>query len=90
MNDVSGVADQSRELGEASHDAAWTRIQDLEAQRLSLVSERKRVAREFKNETQKHKRLMAKARNLSTDELLNFAVSHAAAAKANAKANSSD
>ena len=88
MNDASGVAVQARELVEASHDAAWTRIQDLEAQRLSLASERKRLAREFKNEKQKRKRLMAKARNLSTEELLNVVVSHAAASKAKAKAKS--
>ena len=86
MNDASGIANQARELLEASPDAAWSRIQDLEGQRLSLASERKRLARELKNETQKRKRLMAKARNLSTEDLLNVVVSRAAAAKAKSKA----
>ena len=86
MNDASGVAAQARELLEASPDAAWNRIQDLEAQRLSLASERKRLARKLKNETQKRKRLMTNARNLSTEDLLNVVVSRAAAAKSKAKA----
>ena len=84
---TSGAA-QARALLEQSADAQLTRIQDLEAQRASLSSERKRKTKELKNEMQKRKRLMTKARNLSTDDLLAVVVSRSATAKAKAKARS--
>lgn len=86
MSGLNNNPAQARELLEASPDAALSRIQDLEAQRLAMNADRKRIARELKNETQKRKRLMTKARALSTDDLLNVVVSRAAQAKAKAKA----
>ena len=80
------VAAHARELLEASPDAALGRIQELETERLSLARDRKRLARELKNELQKRQRLMAKARNLSTEDLLQVVVSRSAQAKARAKA----
>ena len=80
------VAAQARELLEGSPDAALTRIQELESERISLARDRKRLARELKNEMQKRKRLMAKARNLSTEDLLQVVVSRSAQAKTKAKA----
>lgn len=86
MAETGDVAVHARELLEASPDAALGRIQELEAERLSLARNRKRLARELKNELQKRKRLMAKARNLSTEDLLQVVVSRSARAKAKAKA----
>ena len=86
MAGAGDVAAQARELLEATPDAALSRIQELEAERLALAKDRKRLARELKNETQQRKRLMAKARNLSTEDLLQVVVSRSARAKAKAKA----
>ena len=75
---------------DASHDAnaeTLDRMQTLEDERRALTVERKRIARELKNECQKRRRLLQKARNLSIDDLLQVAMTRSAAkAKAAAKA----
>ena len=62
-------------------------MQLLDQERKALGAERKRMTREIKNESQKRQRLLQKARNLSTDDLLQVAMTRSAAkAKAKAKA----
>ena len=80
------AAEQARALLENATDHSLTELQRLEHQRNALAAERKRVVRELKNETQKRKRLMQKARNLSTEDLLNVVVGRAAHAKSKAAA----
>ena len=61
----------------------------LEARRARLQAERKEVKKAMHNEARKRKRLLAKAKGLSTDDLLNVVVMKATAkAKAEAKAKS--
>ena len=78
------AAEQARVLLESAPDEALTRMQELQQSRADLAAERKRVVRELKNEAQKRKRLMQKARNLSTEDLLHVVVGRAAQAKAKA------
>ena len=80
------AAEQARLLLENAPDETLTRMQQLQQSRADLAAERKRVVRDLKNEAQKRKRLMQKARNLSTDDLLHVVVGRAAQAKAKAAA----
>lgn len=86
---MASSADQARLLLENSADTQLTRIEALDAQRKDIARQKKDIARELKNEQQKRRRLMSKARNLSTEDLLNVVVSRAASAKAKAKAKAS-
>ena len=85
---MASSASEARLLLESSADTQLTRIEALDAERKDLSRQKKDIARELKNEQQK-RRLMSKARNLSTEDLLNVVVSRAASAKAKAKAKAS-
>ena len=82
----NNVADQARALLENSADDQLSSIQRLEAQRKELCAQRNEISRELKNQQQKRRRLMNKARSLSTNDLLSVVVTRASAAKAKAKA----
>ena len=83
----SNVATRVREALDGATDETLNRMQLLEQERKALCAERKRITREIKNESQKRQRLLQKARNLSTDDLLQVAMTRSAAkAKAKAKA----
>ena len=83
----SSVAARVREALDGATDDTLNRMQTLEQERRALNGERKRLARELKNESQKRRRLLQKARNLSIDDLLQVAMTRSAAkAKAKAKA----
>ena len=95
MNDVADAsgdevrgdrAAQARALLEYSPDAALDRLQHMEHQRAALLAERRRVTQNIKNEDKTRRRVMVKARGLSTEELLDAVVSRAAQAKAKARA----
>ena len=63
------------------------RIAQLRAQQATIHEERKRVQRELRNEERKRRRLVEKARSLSTEDLVTILGARAAAkAKAKAKA----
>jgi len=82
----SPSAAQARALLEQSDDVQLTRIQELLEERAALNAERKRKSKDLKNEMAKRKRLLAKAKHLSTEDLLAVVVSRSSAAKAKAKA----
>ena len=83
----NSVAARVREALHGANDETLDRMQTLEQERRALNVERKRIARELKNESQKRRRLLQKARNLSIDDLLQVAMTRSAAkAKATAKA----
>ena len=86
---MASSANEARVLLENSADTQLTRIADLDAQKKAISRQKKEIARELKNEQQKRRRLITKARNLSTEDLLNVVVSRAASAKAKAKAKAS-
>ena len=74
-----------------ANDETLDRMQCLKDERRALTVERKRIARELKNECQKRRRLLEKARTLSVGDLLQVAMAHSdaeatAAAKAKAVA----
>ena len=100
-SDPEGSADEAPELDHAAalrqlaglavvpggavnlHD----RIAQLRAQQATIHEERKRVQRELRNEERKRRRLVEKARSLSTEDLVTILGARAAAkAKAKAKA----
>ena len=77
----------ARALLEGLDDASAGAVAVLEERRAALHAERAQVKKDLRNETRKRKRLLAKAKGLSTDDLLNVVVMKAAAkAKAKAKA----
>lgn len=83
----NNVAARVREALDGATDETLNRMQLLDQERKALGAERKRITREIKNESQKRQRLLQKARNLSTDDLLQVAMTRSAAkAKAKAKA----
>ena len=70
-----------------SADAQPAREHNLNAQRQKQFRPKTAIARELQIWRQKRRRLMEKACNLATEDLLNAVVSRAAPAKATAKAN---
>ena len=64
-------------------------IAALDARKKDIAAQKRDVAKQLKNEQQKRRRHMAKARNLSTEDLLNVVVTRATIAKAKAKAKAS-
>jgi len=66
-------------------DAAADRVDVLKAEKKRLAGEKKRIAIEEKKEKQKRRRLMAKAKDLSDQELLSI-IANRAQAKAKGKA----
>ena len=82
----NSVADEARALLENSADDQLSSIQRLESQRKELCVQRREISRELKNQQQKRRRLMNKARSLTTNDLLSVVVTRASAAKAKAKA----
>ena len=83
---MADSATEARALLENTADAQLTRIAALDAQKKEIAAQKRDIAKQLKNEQQKRRRLMAKAKNLSTEDLLNVVVSRAAATKAKAKA----
>ena len=69
-----------------ARDPAAERIANLKAERARLVSERKEVQKELRLEEKKRQRILARARNLSTDDLAAVIVARGVAAAAKAKA----
>ena len=79
----------ARALLEGISDPSADAVAALEERRSRLQAERKEVKKALHNETRKRKRLLAKAKGLSTDDLLNVVVMKATAkSKAEAKAKS--
>ena len=81
----SNVATRVREALDGATDETLNRMETLEQERKVLCAERKRITQEINSESQKRQRLLQKARNLSTDDLLQVAMTRSAA-KAKAKA----
>ena len=73
-------------VGAPARDPAAERIANLKAERARLVSERKEVQKELRLEEKKRQRILARARNLSTDDLAAVIVARGVAAAAKAKA----
>ena len=89
---MAGSTNEARALLENAADTQLTRIAALDERKKEIAAQKRDVAKQLKNEQQKRRRLMAKARNLSTEDLLNVVVSRAAIAKsekAKAKAKAS-
>ena len=73
-------------LIENAGDPSAASLSDLERRRRELVSERKAVSREIKNEARKRRRLLLKTEVLSDDALFNVVAMRAARAKGKATA----
>ena len=89
----NSVAARVRDALHDANDETLDRMQTLEDERRALTVERKRIARELKNECQKRRRLLQKAHTLSVGDLLQVAMARStaqatAAAKAKAVARS--
>ena len=75
----------ARALLEAAGDAPMDRVAALQQQKRDLQAQRSAVAKAIKNEAKKRRRVLDRAKTLSTDDLLSV-VAARAAAKAKAKA----
>ena len=75
----------ARAILEGTEDTSANVVTSLERRRAELLRERAQIKKDLKNENRKRKRLLAKAKGLSVDDLL-AVVTMKAAAKANAKA----
>ena len=80
--DLSACFAEVREAVEGLGDASASRLAQLAGDRKALEAERTRLASEMKKETRKRKRLLAKARLLSTEDLLAVVAARGAQAKA--------
>ena len=79
----------ARAFIEASPDASADALAALEERRAALQAERLQVKKELRNEARKRRRLLAKAKGLSEEELVSVMIMKAQAkAKASAKAKS--
>ena len=77
----------ARALAESLGDPAADTLADLEERRKRMQAERNALKKEINNERRKKQRLLAKAKGLTTDDLLGvIGARAAAAAKAKAKA----
>ena len=82
----------ARNLLEQAGDARANRVDVLKAEKRGLKAQRAAVAKAIKNEERKRKRVLERAKTLSTDDLLGVVAARAAAkakiaqAKAKAKA----
>ena len=75
----------ARVILEGIEDASADAVNSLEQRRAELQRERMQIKKDLRNENRKRKRLLAKARGLSVDDLLTV-VTMKATAKAKAKA----
>ena len=78
----------ARAILEGSDDASADAVSALEKRRAELQAERLQVKKALRNENRKRKRLLAKAKGLSDEDLMNVVIMKAAA-KAKAKAKTS-
>ena len=69
----------ARALLEAAGDAPGDRVAALQQQKRDLQAQRTAVAKAIKNEAKKRKRVLDRAKTLSTDDLLSVVASRAAA-----------
>ena len=76
----------ARVILEGIEDASADAVKSLEERRAELQRERAQIKKDLKNENRKRKRLLAKAKGLSVDDLL-AVVTMKATAKAKSKAN---
>ena len=75
----------ARVILEGIEDASADAVNSLEQRRAELQRERMQIKKDLRNENRKRKRLLAKAKGLSVDDLLKV-VTMKATAKAKAKA----
>ena len=75
----------ARVILEGIEDASADAVNSLEQRRAELQRERMQIKKDLRNENRKRKRLLAKAKGLSVDDLLTV-VTMKATAKAKAKA----
>ena len=73
-------------LANLGSDVVSARIKTLKAQRQQMLAEKKAVARALKNAQRQRNRLKRKAKNLSTDDLVEVLTMRGAAQRAKAEA----